>query len=96
MRRRWIEGGDNAQGSWKVSPLSNWQISNIRWFCRRYPALIESGTDWANVEEKEEDEHGDVKVEHIYPDGSDTWDDESDDGLDEVDLDDGGPEELTT
>jgi len=92
MRRRWVEGGNNARGFERVTPLSDWQISNTRWFCRRHPALIEPGTDWAHVEEKEEDEHGDVEVEHIYPDRWDTWDDESDDGLDEVDLDDGGPD----
>jgi len=42
--------------------LNNESLESVRWFCRQHPGLIESGTDWANVEEK-----GDEKMVTIYP-----------------------------
>jgi hypothetical protein len=42
--------------------LNNESLENVRWFCRQHPDLIESGTNWANVEEK-----GDGKMVTIYP-----------------------------
>jgi len=40
--------------------LNNESLENVRWFCRKHPDYIESGTDWSNVGEKE-------KMTTIYP-----------------------------
>jgi len=55
-----------APGIFNGPSLNNDSMERVRWFCRRHPGLIESGTDWANVEEKEKDEYGYEKMVQIY------------------------------
>lgn len=58
---------ESVPGRFQGPRLGDGCLKSLRWFCRRHPDLIESRTDWANVEEKEKDTDGFEKIVTIYP-----------------------------